>query len=53
MLALLLDPNVTPNALRLGMLRLLGMSTDDAAAKLGLKRSTRYDAIRILGQNRR
>ena len=53
MLALLLDPNVTPTALRLGMLRLLGMTTDEAAAKLGLKRSTRYNAVQILGQNRR
>lgn len=53
MVSLILDPDIQPAALRVGLLQMLGMSTAEARAKLGLPRSTYYDALRILGQRRR
>ncbi len=51
--ALMLDRSITINALRLGALEALGMSTAEAAEKLSLPRRTFYDAVRKLAQNRR
>jgi ssDNA-binding Zn-finger/Zn-ribbon topoisomerase 1 len=53
LITLILDRSVTGNALRLGLLRMLGMTTAEAAGKLGMPKSTRYDALRILGRPRR
>jgi hypothetical protein len=51
---LMLDPAITPTALRIGVLQLLdGLSALDVQKKLGISRSTYYDAVRILGQHRR
>lgn len=51
--ALALDRGVTVNALRLGVLEALGMSTAEAAEILKLPRKTFSDARRILAQSRR
>jgi hypothetical protein len=51
--ALLTDRSIPVNALRLGALEALGMSTAEAAEKLKLPRRTFYDAVRILAQSRR
>lgn len=53
LITLILDRSVTGNALRLGLLQMLGMSIAEAAGKLGMPKSTRYDALRILGRSRR
>jgi hypothetical protein len=51
--ALALDRDVTVNALRLGVLEALGMSTAEAAEILKLPRRTLGDARRILAESRR
>jgi hypothetical protein len=51
--ALVLDRAVTVNALRLGVLEALGVSTAEAAEILKLPRKTLSDARRILAVNRR
>ncbi len=51
--ALVLDRDVTVNALRLGVLEALGMSSAEAAEILKLPRKTLSDARRKLATNRR
>jgi len=53
LITLILDRSVTGSALRLGLLRMLGMTTAEAAGKLGMPKSTRYGALKILGRSRR
>jgi hypothetical protein len=53
LLALALDPGVTPSALRLRVVMLYaGLSAPDAAAKLGMGRTAYYDALQRLGRRR-
>ncbi len=51
--ALALDKTITPNALRMAILRELGWGTRRIAGELKLPRRTYYDAVRILAQRPR
>jgi hypothetical protein len=53
LVALLLDKSLPPNALRVAMLRALGMPEAQIRAKLKLPKRTYYDAVQILSSRPR